>query len=525
MAFRISRAAVVTGLARRGATWQRRRRRPPATSPSAPTTRTRCPRRARPRCRLLRRCRRGDTDKVNTVDHGTFQDQINSYLQGTPDDVFTWFAGYRMQFFADQGLARRRSTTSGRRSAATTPTPSRRPPPATTASSTSSRSTTTPGWSSTARASSRRRATPSPTTFEEFVALAAKMQADGLVPLAFADKDGWPAMGTFDILNMRLNGYQFHVDLMAGKEKWTDPRVTAVFETWKDAAARTTQDGALGRTWQEAAQPMANKARPACTSWARSPASRCRRPAAPTSTSSPSRPLGTEFDAEMGIDAPIDGFMLSQGPGNPEGAKALLECLAPARRRSSSWRSTRNNVGAANDVDTSGYTDVQKKSAEIIAGSGRDRPVPRPRHASRTSPARTACRPSCRTSSTSPTRTSMASPGASRTSGTASRCAVGQRPLTETAPVTERRRPTTAAPPVAGGAVARPGEPRQATSSYSPLTRRDRLILGAHGRHPDVPRGASSSCCPRSSRSSCRSRPGTASAVSTRSSSSGSRTT
>ena len=43
--------------------------------------------------------------EVNTVDHNTFQEQINTYLQGTPDDVFTWFAGYRMQFFAAKGLA------------------------------------------------------------------------------------------------------------------------------------------------------------------------------------------------------------------------------------------------------------------------------------------------------------------------------------------------------------------------------------------------------------------------------------
>ena len=47
----------------------------------------------------------GATVRVNTVDHGTFQEQINKYLQGKPDDVFTWFAGYRMQFFASQGLA------------------------------------------------------------------------------------------------------------------------------------------------------------------------------------------------------------------------------------------------------------------------------------------------------------------------------------------------------------------------------------------------------------------------------------
>ena len=42
---------------------------------------------------------------VNTVEHGKFQDTINAYLQGTPDDTFTWFAGFRMQFFANQGLA------------------------------------------------------------------------------------------------------------------------------------------------------------------------------------------------------------------------------------------------------------------------------------------------------------------------------------------------------------------------------------------------------------------------------------
>src|SRR4051794_23097040 len=47
----------------------------------------------------------GGDVKVNTVDHNTFQEQINSYLQGKPDDVFTWFAGYRMQFFAQKGLA------------------------------------------------------------------------------------------------------------------------------------------------------------------------------------------------------------------------------------------------------------------------------------------------------------------------------------------------------------------------------------------------------------------------------------
>src|SRR6266536_1120540 len=46
----------------------------------------------------------GTKGAVNTVDHNTFQEQINTYLQGQPQDVFTWFAGYRMQFFAQKGL-------------------------------------------------------------------------------------------------------------------------------------------------------------------------------------------------------------------------------------------------------------------------------------------------------------------------------------------------------------------------------------------------------------------------------------
>src|SRR6266566_4317826 len=32
----------------------------------------------------------GTNVKLNVVDHGTFQNQISSYLQGTPEDAFTW---------------------------------------------------------------------------------------------------------------------------------------------------------------------------------------------------------------------------------------------------------------------------------------------------------------------------------------------------------------------------------------------------------------------------------------------------
>jgi multiple sugar transport system substrate-binding protein len=46
----------------------------------------------------------GDKISINTVAHNDFQERINSYLNGSPDDAFTWFAGYRMRYYAGKGL-------------------------------------------------------------------------------------------------------------------------------------------------------------------------------------------------------------------------------------------------------------------------------------------------------------------------------------------------------------------------------------------------------------------------------------
>lgn len=40
----------------------------------------------------------GGTVEVNTIQHETFKESVNNYLQGNPDDVFTWFAGYRARY-------------------------------------------------------------------------------------------------------------------------------------------------------------------------------------------------------------------------------------------------------------------------------------------------------------------------------------------------------------------------------------------------------------------------------------------
>ena len=309
----------------------------------------------------------GITVAVNTVEHNGFQDQISSYLQGTPDDVFTWFAGYRMRFFAGQGLATDISdvwsTISANYSEAF-----------------KSASTGDDGkqyfipfynypWVVIHRKSLfEEKGYTVPTTWAEFTALGDKMKTDGLVPMAFADSDGWPAMGTFDILNMRLNGYDFHVGLMAGTNKWSDPKTKAVFEKWRELIPYL-QEGALGRTWQDGAQSMLNNEAGMyfLGTFAGEQAAEADRA---DLDFFPFPTLGTEFDSELGIDAPIDGFMMSKAPAEPDNAKAFLEYLASGPAQIEFLKASPNSVAAANDADTSGYNDFQKKSAEIIAGSG-----------------------------------------------------------------------------------------------------------------------------------------------------------
>jgi multiple sugar transport system substrate-binding protein len=213
-----------------------------------------------------------------------------------------------------------------------------------------------------------------PTTLDQFVTLAKKMQTDGLVPLAFGDKDGWPAMGTFDILNMRMNGYQFHVDLMAGKAKWTDPKVTAVFQKWAELLPYF-QQGAPGRTWQDAATaalvPDASGKYVAGMYFLGTFAN-AQVPAADQNDigmfTFPT--LGTAYDGENAMDAPIDGFMMSAHPGNEAAAKAFLACIGtpPAQK---AYTAVSGDIAAVKNADASGYTPFQVDEAKIIAGAGK----------------------------------------------------------------------------------------------------------------------------------------------------------
>jgi multiple sugar transport system substrate-binding protein len=306
---------------------------------------------------------------INTVDHNTYQENFNTYIQ-QPDDVVSWFAGYRMRAFARRGVvgditdvwADLEGFSEGFKNA----------------SSLDDKQYFVPfyyyPWAVHYRKSVFEDAGyETPVTWDEFKALLDQMQADGIAtPLAAANDGSWPQMGMFDMLNLRTNGYDFHIALMGGQESWTDDRVKQVFTTWEELLPYYQPD-ANGRTWQDAA-----------TAWANGDSGLFLLGTFIAGNFDPETPEGQEIiddidffafpsiNEEFGqdsVEAPIDGFMMAASPANEEGAKALLAGFGtPAAI--DAYTSVNASVVAANsEADTSAYNALQQRSAELVGAA------------------------------------------------------------------------------------------------------------------------------------------------------------
>jgi multiple sugar transport system substrate-binding protein len=306
-----------------------------------------------------------DKTKINTVDHDTFQKTISNYLQGTPDDVFTWFAGYRMQFFAAQGLAHPIDDVwqkiGGNFSDAT-----------------KALSKGNDGhyyfvplynypWGVFYRKSLfAAKGYQVPTTWDDFMRLASKMKSDGLVPFSwgYGQGDSWTPLGTFDYLNMRINGYQFHMDLMHGKQSWTDKKVTDVFTHYQQLVPYF-QQGAAGRKWQDAAQALIAKQTGMFT-LGLFVAQQFTNPADLDDLDFFAYPEINPTYAQDSVEAPTDGFMVSAKAKNTAGAVKLMEFLGSSTAENTYLSVDNSNVAINSQANTSSYNALQKKSVDFI---------------------------------------------------------------------------------------------------------------------------------------------------------------
>lgn len=306
--------------------------------------------------------------KTNTVDHDTFQKSISTYLQGTPDDVFTWFAGYRMDYFAKKKLCSALDDVWDKIGADFS-------------DATKQLSRGEDGkyyfvplynypWAVFYRKSLfKERGYQVPQKWSEFIALTKQMKKDGLSPIAsgYGGGDAWSILGAFDYLNLRTNGYDFHMSLMRGKVSWTDKRALAILDHWRELVPYY-QQGAAGRSWQDAGQSLLDK---------KSGMAVIGLFLGQQITDEKIRadidffPF-PEIDATHGqdaVEAPTDGFMLSRRPKNESGAKKFLEFLGGAHTEELYMGVDPSNLAVNEKASTGSYNALQKKSADLIASA------------------------------------------------------------------------------------------------------------------------------------------------------------
>ncbi|MGK5741026.1 ABC transporter substrate-binding protein [Micromonospora sp. URMC 103] len=175
------------------------------------------------------------TATVNTIASETFRTQLPTYLtSANPPDLYTWYAGSVANDYASKGLLLDVSDvwqglTEYPQSVKTLSTDA------------SGKQVFVPmtnyWWGFFYRKSNFAKwGVQEPKTWTEFLAVCETLKGKGIPPIGIGLGDTpWVASAWFDYLNIRINGAPFHRELLAGKQRFDDPKVKAVLTRWREA--------------------------------------------------------------------------------------------------------------------------------------------------------------------------------------------------------------------------------------------------------------------------------------------------
>ncbi len=211
-----------------------------------------------------------------------------------------------------------------------------------------------------------------PTTWTEYLALAARMKRDGITPLALGDQEGWSGLGLFDILNLRQNGYQFHADLIAGRVPWTDQRVRDVFVRLRELLS-TVGPNPGARSWDVAGTDLAER-RAGMAYMGSFVTGVVPSDVLPDLGMFAFPALETEFDAEHAVEDPSDAFVRPRNAptraANADRARAFLEYVAtPSTQRVLAAITGGPAAFPAVELAASDRTPLQEEGLRIVAAA------------------------------------------------------------------------------------------------------------------------------------------------------------
>ncbi len=271
------------------------------------------------------------TIELTFIDREANKTQIRNYLSANPPDVNGWYAGNRMRPYVAAGLFEDVSDLwagpMGEELASTRP-----------ALTIDGRQWGVPysyyQWGIYYRSDIfAELGLEVPETWAQELANCEAILASGRRCYAIGSRHPWTTAGWFDYLNMRTNGYEFHMALTAGEVPWTDERVRATFANWRtliDMGAYI--DDPTAYDWQEALPFVVNGQATAYLMG--------------NFVVAPLREAGLT-DANLGFypfpeitpgipraeDAPTDTLHIPAGAQNKEAARAFLLYVASAENQ------------------------------------------------------------------------------------------------------------------------------------------------------------------------------------------------
>ncbi|PTX54850.1 carbohydrate ABC transporter substrate-binding protein (CUT1 family) [Litoreibacter ponti] len=168
-----------------------------------------------------------------------------------------------------------------------------------------------------------------PETFEQELANCQKIVDSGRKCYAIGTKFLWTAGGWFDYLNMRTNGFDFHMQLARGEVEWTDDRVRETFANWRKIIDMGGYiDDHQSYSWQEALKFMTDGEATAYLigNFAVAPM----RDAGLGDDQIDFYQFPMINDHPMGEDAPTDTFHIPANATNKDNARAFLQYVTSA---------------------------------------------------------------------------------------------------------------------------------------------------------------------------------------------------
>nr|WP_259548775.1 ABC transporter substrate-binding protein [Heyndrickxia oleronia] len=198
-----------------------------------------------------------------------------------------------------------------------------------------------------------------PKTFDDFFAVADKLQEKGITPLALGDKEPWTATQIFENVLVAKLGVDGYNKLWTGELAFDDPKVKESAEIFKKMMGYINKDHS-SRNWQDASQLVADgdAAMNIMGDWAKG-----------YFVNDLKLTLNEDFGYTTTPDSSgiftviTDTFGLPKGVGNAEDVKTFLGVLGSVEGQDA-FNPLKGSIPARVDADTSKYDDYGKSTIE-----------------------------------------------------------------------------------------------------------------------------------------------------------------